>query len=100
MQKKLLVAAFAAALLAVPAAGSAQVSVGVAIAPPAPRYEAVPPPRAGWAWDPGHWGWYGGHYAWVRGRWIAERAGYRWVPGHWAARGPQWYWVRGHWAPV
>lgn len=53
-------------------------------APPPPRAEVVPPPRAGYAWDPGHWRWEGG--------------GYRWVPGHWAARGPNWRWVPGHWA--
>src|SRR5262249_17556283 len=45
-------AALAAVLLALPIASRAQVAVGVTIAPPL-RYEAVPPPRAGWVWAPG-----------------------------------------------
>jgi WXXGXW repeat (2 copies) len=100
MKSKLLSAAFAAMLLAFPMAASAQVSVGITIAPPAPRYEAVPPPRAGWVWAPGGWRWINGHYVWHRGYWVVARAGWRWVPGHWVARGPNWYRVPGHWVRV
>ena len=98
MTTKLGAAMLAAALLALPIAATAQVSVGVTIAPPALRYEPVPPPRAGWVWAPGYWNWANGAYAWHRGYWIAARPGYRWVGGVWAPRGPRWVWVPGHWA--
>lgn len=39
-------------------------------APPS-RYEAVPPPRPGYRWEPGRQEWRGDRYAWVPGRWIA-----------------------------
>lgn len=46
--------------------------------PPAPpsRYEAVPPPRPGYRWEPGRQVWRGDRYAWVPGRWIAVGGGY------------------------
>jgi WXXGXW repeat (2 copies) len=97
MRTKLLSAALAVALLASPVAASAQVEVGVTIAPPAVRYEPVPPPRAGWVWAPGYWRWVNGQYAWYRGHWIVARPGYRWVVGAWAPRGPRWYYAPGHW---
>ncbi len=68
-------------------------------APPAPRVEVAPPPRAGYVWVAGHWRWAHGGYVWEPGHWQVERVGYHWVPGHWAARGPGWVWVEGHWAP-
>ena len=36
------------------APASAQISINLG-APPAPQYEAVPAPRPGYAWAPGHW---------------------------------------------
>ena len=60
-------------------------------APPPTRYEAMPAPRAGYAWDHGR-------YVWVPGHWQPERVGYHWVPGHWVAHGPNYHWVEGHWA--
>jgi hypothetical protein len=90
--KRLAVAVFAAL------ATSAALAQTIIVAPPAPRVEVVPPPRAGYVWDPGHWRWDGGRYIWVGGHWQRVRAGYRWVPGHWIQRGPNWRWVPGHWA--
>lgn len=43
----------------------------VVIAPPAPVYEAAPPPRVGYVWVRGYWGWDQGRYVWVRGHWSA-----------------------------
>ena len=40
-------------LLPLPA--SAEVAIFVDVAPPAPRYEVVPVPRHGYAWQPGYW---------------------------------------------
>lgn len=99
MQRKTRIAALAiaAALLAAPLAAQAQVVVGVRIGPPAPRYEPVPAPRAGFFWAPGHWAWTGGHYVWGPGRWIAERPGYRWAPGVWEHRPDGWAYTEGHW---
>ncbi|SAK47774.1 Tat pathway signal sequence domain-containing protein [Caballeronia calidae] len=65
-------------------------------APPAPRYEPVPPPRAGFVWVTGHWSWEG-RYVWQAGRWMEARAGQRWVPGVWAPFRGQYRYVPGHW---
>ncbi|MBN3857455.1 MULTISPECIES: YXWGXW repeat-containing protein [unclassified Paraburkholderia] len=88
-----------AATLALAGTGAfAQTVIIAPNAPPPPRVEHVPPPRAGYAWDPGHWRWNHGAYVWAPGHWQPVRVGYRWVPGHWIARGPNWRWVPGHWA--
>jgi WXXGXW repeat (2 copies) len=80
------------------ATASAQVVVVAPNAPPAMRYEPVPPARAGYVWDRGHWRWDHGQYVWNPGHWQAERIGYHWIPGHWIARGGAWRWAPGHWA--
>jgi len=61
-------ALFATAWFAGIAPASAQM---VVIAPPAPVYEAAPPPRVGYVWVRGYWGWDQGRYVWVRGHWSA-----------------------------
>lgn len=67
-------------------------------APPPLRYEAVPGPRPGYLWEPGHWRWDGRGYAWIGGHLIAPRPHYaHFVHGHWARRGPRWFWVEPHW---
>jgi WXXGXW repeat (2 copies) len=93
---KIMGVVFSAALLAAPFAARAQVAIDVNVAPPAPRYEAVPPPRAGFVWAPGHWVW-NGTWVWGPGRWVAARPGYHWAPGVWVPRGPRWHYVEGHW---
>lgn len=89
----------AATLLAAPIVtpAHAQVSVGITIAPPAPRYERVPSPRRGYVWAPGYWGYRGGRYVWIGGHYIRARPGYRWAPAVWQQRGPGWHYVPGHW---
>jgi hypothetical protein len=86
----------AGTLAATPA--SAQAVIVAPMAPPPPRVEVVPAPRAGYVWDQGRWRWDHGRYVWVPGHWQPVRVGYRWVPGHWVQRGPNWRWVEGHWA--
>jgi hypothetical protein len=76
----------------------AQVVILAPTAPPPPRVEVVPGPRAGFVWDAGHWRWDHGRYVWVPGHWQPVRVGRRWVPGHWVARGPNWRWIPAHWA--
>ena len=79
--RKLLLAALAAssmALLPLPAA--AQVGLYLDIAPPAPRYEVVPGPRAGYVWQPGYWHWRDGRHVWRKGHWVRVRPGMYWHP--------------------
>ena len=54
------------------APASAQVAV---FAPPAATYEAAPPPRVGYAWQPGYWAWDHGRYAWIPGHWTGVAGG-------------------------
>ncbi|KND59232.1 putative lipoprotein [Candidatus Burkholderia verschuerenii] len=74
----------------------AEVVVIAPVAPPAPRYEPVPPPRVGFAWDAGHWNWEG-RYVWVPGHWIEARPGARWAAGRWEEFRGQYRYVPGHW---
>jgi WXXGXW repeat (2 copies) len=83
---------------AVTAASAAEVVIVAPSAPPAARYEPVPPARVGYVWDHGHWNWVHGRYVWVGGHWEAERVGHRWVPGEWVGHGAQYRWVPAHWA--
>jgi hypothetical protein len=66
--------------------------------PPAPIYEAVPAPRTGYVWAPGHYVWDHGRYEWRGGEWMASRPGYGWQAAHWERRGDgSWYLVGGAW---
>jgi hypothetical protein len=69
----------------------------VRIAPPAPRYERVPRPRAGYIWEPGHWELRGNRHEWITGLWIAERPGYVYTPHNWYQRDGRWYLEQGRW---
>jgi hypothetical protein len=90
--------------LAIPSA-EARVAVGIAIGPPAPRYEAVPPYPPAYrpgrvVWQPGHWRWDGRDYDWVPGRYVEiprHRHYRRWNEGHWEQRHGGWFWVEGRW---
>ena len=88
-----------AAVLALSLLGAAPVSaqIYVQIAPPAQRYEAVPAPRRGQVWAPGHWEWRSNQYAWMRGQWVRERPGYMYNQPQWIARGDRWEYRRGGW---
>ncbi len=96
-KRKLLLAAFAAASLGVLPMPAGAASLYVDIAPPAPRYEVVPAPRAGFAWVPGYWDWRGNHHVWARGHWERERRGYYWHPTRWEQREGRWMLERGRW---
>lgn len=85
----------ATGMLSAPA--NAGIDVDIAIAPPALRFEAVPAPRAGYAWAPGYWRWGGTAHVWVPGRWNAGRAGYHYAPERWENRGGKYHFVRGGW---
>jgi len=82
----------------------AQVSVNinvvpgvVMVAPPPPRAERMPGPRAGQVWVPGHWRWTGRDYDWRGGTWVADRPDYAYAPGRWVQADGGWRWVEGDW---
>ena len=52
------------------------VSIDIDVAPPAPRVEVIPAPRAGYVWAPGYWEWRDSAHVWIPGRWMGERHGY------------------------
>ena len=83
-------AAFGAPALAAPFAV-------VTVAPPAPRYEVVPGPRAGYLWTPGYWDWRRGRHVWVGGNWVRERRGYVYAHPAWVEDGGRWRFNRGGW---
>lgn len=72
----------------------------VAVAPPKPRPETVPPPRPGYLWATGYWEWSDHRHQWRPGLWLAERPGYRFRPAHWAQRDERWYLERERWEPL
>src|ERR1700749_4789870 len=89
--------ALIAQAMVTPAAAQGDLNVSIGVPPPAPVYEAVPAPRAGFVWAPGFWRWDGGRHVWAPGRWIAERPGYHWVPDRWAHVEGGWHHEYGHW---
>jgi hypothetical protein len=96
--KTLLGAAMACALMGFGAVAQAQYTAIVSTAPPAPRHEVVPAPRAGWVWAPGHYEYRGGEYAWVEGHWMRERVGYEYREPRWVQRGDgSWVLVGNNW---
>ena len=88
--KKVLVSAlFAVGMIgavATPLTSYAQVGVVLNFGPPAPRYEVIPEPRAGYVWTGGHWQWQTNRHVWVAGNWQAERSGYRYYQPQWSER--------------
>lgn len=84
MKHKLILAFAAASTLSLGA--MAQAVVAVEAAPPAPIAEAVPAPREGFTWSPGHYVWRDGSHVWVSGQWIENRPGFAWAPPHWVQR--------------
>lgn len=73
-------------------------SVYVQPAPPAPMYEAVPSPRAGYVWTPGHYEWRGDRYEWTTGQWLETRPGWAWQEAHWQQRPDgSWFLAGGQW---
>ncbi len=98
IKRKLLLGALAVSsigLLPLPAA--AQLSVYLDVAPPAPRYEVVPAPRAGYVWQPGYWDWRGDRHYWRKGYWVRERPGYYWHPSRWENDNGRWVMREGGW---
>ncbi len=83
----------------VSAPASAQTSIYVQVAPPAPRAEYRPAPRRGHVWVPGHWDWRPrmNQYVWMQGHWVRERPGYYYSQPVWVQRGNGWVREGGTW---
>lgn len=112
---RLAAAALAASLLLGPGIGVSTAQPVIVERPmPAPLVEAVPAPRAGFAWVPGHWVWRGADWFWVRGHYFegvvpampgpivevrppAPSPAHVWVRGHWGWEGARWNWHPGVW---
>lgn len=76
----------------------ANASIIVSEAPPAPLVEAMPAPREGYVWAPGHYEWHHGRYIWMAGNWMEARPGYAWRSAHWVQHPDgSWTLVAGHW---
>jgi hypothetical protein len=98
MKRKLLLGALAVSSIAIaPLPASAAVDLYVNIAPPAPRYEVLPAPRAGYVWQPGFWEWRGDRHYWRKGHWVRERPGYYWHPSRWEHHDGRWVMRQGGW---
>src|SRR5580704_13769957 len=92
------------ALVVVPTATFAQVSVGVSItvAPPVlPVYVQPPIPEAGYIWTPGYWAYGDDGYYWVPGTWVMPPSvGLLWTPGYWGWSGGSYVFNAGYWGPT
>ena len=98
MKRKLLLGALVASTIAIaPLPAAAAVNVYLDVAPPAPRYEVVPAPRAGYVWQPGYWDWRGDRHYWRKGHWVQERPGYYWHPSRWENSDGRWVMRQGGW---
>jgi hypothetical protein len=86
---------FASAFGAVSVPATAEVVVQ--FAPPADRYEVVPPVRHGYVWENGHWEWRGGHYVWIKGHYERVRPGYVHVQPRWTERNGRWHYEARRW---
>lgn len=81
-----------------PSTAQAQYTAIISVPPPPPVQEAVPPPRHGYVWAPGHHEWRGNHYVWAQGHWMQERPGYEYRQPRWVQRADgQWYLVGNKW---
>ena len=96
-KKTIFAAVIAAGALMAPAA-NAQYTATVSVAPPPPMHEAVPAPRQGHVWAPGHHEWRGNQYVWVPGHWIQARSGYEYREPRWVQRANgEWQLVGNNW---
>jgi len=94
-KRKVLFAAVTAASLWTALPASAQIYIDVA--PPAPRYEVVPAPRAGFVWQPGYYEFRNHHHVWHNGYWVKERRGMYWHPSRWEQENGRYVFRHGSW---
>jgi hypothetical protein len=86
-------------VVAQPQPATAQSTIVVTQAPPAPQAENVPArPGADYVWVAGYWSWRNNRYEWVAGHWtVPPRAGATWVPPRWEPEGSSYRFYEGYW---
>lgn len=98
MRNRIMLAAIAASAAMVSLPATARAFVEIEVAPPPPRVEVVPPPRANYVWAPGYWRWNGRRHVWINGVWVPARRGFHWEPAAWVqAPNGRWHLVPAHW---
>lgn len=98
--RKLILGSLVAAIIggaSLPSLARATVDFNVSIAPPPPRVEVIPAPRAGALWVPGYWDWRHHRYHWVTGRYVRVRHGFHYEPAGWLLRGDRYFYARPGW---
>lgn len=90
-------AVFSLGAVAVPLVAVAAVGIYFNVAPPEPRYEVVPAPRAGYVWSNGYWNARNSRHVWQAGHWERERHGYYRTQPAWTQRDNRWQLERGRW---
>ena len=99
IRKILFAAVLGASLGGIATTAAAAPAIYVQIAPPEPRYEAVPAPRHGHVWAPGYWDWRGNRHQWHAGSWQRERPGYNYQESKWVQHdNGRWSREQGRWA--
>jgi len=93
----MLLAAGMLGLAATPLPSLAEVDIQLNFGPPPPRYEVVPPPRAGYVWAPGYWEWEGRRHVWRSGHWEATRPGYVYHSPRWVEHDGRWVYHASRW---
>ncbi len=102
MKKVLVSVLFAAGIIGAVATSvpsMAAVDIQLNFGPPADRYEAVPAPRRGYIWAPGHWQWNANRnrHLWKAGYWEAARPGYVFQRPQWVERDGRWRYQARRW---
>jgi len=96
MIRKIVVASLLAAYFASVAIPAAAV-VYVRVAPPEPRVEVMPAPRAKRTWVAGHWESRNHKHVWVAGTWVKNRHGYVYHQPTWTEHDGRWGYQQGNW---
>jgi hypothetical protein len=95
IRKTIAAALFAASFASIPTVANAVVYVMTA--PPEPRVEVVPAPRANRVWVEGHYEYRNNRYRWVPGTWVRARPGYHYVQPTWVESNGRWVKQGGNW---
>jgi len=90
---------WSAVALSPAALAQVNINIGIGTPPPAPIYEVVPAPRAGYVWAPGFWVWddHRHKHAWKKGHWVTARPGYVYEAPRWVQASNGWVMAPERW---
>lgn len=83
-----------------PQTNQTETNITLKNAPPPPREEIEPGPRAGLVWSPGFWNYVGGWYVWEAGHWELDRADQLYLKPGWQKVVRGWQLQRGQWRVI